>query len=76
MPTVQWMSRARSATARTPANRRHARTDGEEVAHALRARGVEHAVELGGEIGKIEMAMAVDKHGPNLSDWRAEFKRL
>ncbi len=54
-----------SANAREP---RHARADGQEVADSLRARGIEHAVELGGEIGKIEMAMAVDKHGPNLSD--------
>ena len=59
---------ARSATARTPAKRDNARADGEEVPDALRARGIEHAVELGGEIGKIEMAMAVDEHGPNLSD--------
>jgi hypothetical protein len=53
------------ADAREP---RHARADGQEVADALGARGIEHAVEFGGEIWKIEMAMAVDKHRPNLSE--------
>ena len=60
---------ARTFGDRTDAGKpRHTRSDGQEVADALRARGIEHAVELGREIGKIEMAMAIDKHGPNLSD--------
>src|SRR5262245_61183990 len=54
---------------------RHTRPDRQKVAHALAARGIEHAVKLGGEVGKIEVAVAIDKHGPNLSDWAPEFKR-
>ena len=46
----------------------HARADGEEMPDSLGARGIEHAVEFGGKVGEIEMAMAVDKHEPNLSD--------
>src|SRR5262245_1843779 len=51
------------------------RPNRQEMADALRARGIEHAVDLVAEIGKVEMAMAVDQHGANLSDWEAEFKR-
>src|SRR6185436_1525109 len=54
---------------------RKPRSDRQEVPHTLRARGTEHAVDLAGEVGKVEMAVAVDKHGPNLSDWKEEFKR-
>ena len=55
---------------------RHAGANRQEVADALRACGFKHAVELGGEIGKIEMAMAVDKHGPNLSEWAGRIQAL
>ena len=36
--------------------------DRDHAGDAGRAGAVDHAVELGGEIGKIEMAMAVDQH--------------
>jgi hypothetical protein len=46
----------------------HAGTNGQEMTYAFRARAVEHGIQLGGEIRKIEMAMAVDKHEASLSD--------
>ena len=42
---------------------RDPRRDGDQAADAGRARAGDHAVELGGEIREIEMAMAVDQHG-------------
>ena len=36
--------------------------DGEEVAHAGRPRARQHRIELGCELRKIEMAVAVDEH--------------
>ena len=39
------------------------RRDRDDAADAGRLRARHHGVELAGEIGKIEMAMAVDQHG-------------
>ena len=43
----------------------HPRRDRHHAADAGRARPRNHGVEFGGEIGKIEMAVAVDQHGFN-----------
>src|SRR5262252_7225507 len=38
------------------------RRDGDDARDAGRARARDHSIELAGEIGKIEMAVAVDQH--------------
>ena len=42
----------------------HPSRDGDHAADAGCARAGHHRVELGGKIGKIQMAVAIDKHGP------------
>ena len=44
----------------------HPGRDGDDAADAGRPRARHHAVELVGEVGKIEMAVAVDEHGAYL----------
>ena len=62
VPTEQKTSGNFSATASTCACLLHARRDRHHAPDAGGARARHHGVELGGEIGKIQVAVAVDQH--------------